>query len=238
MARPRKKSIARSINGRKNVLKRFDIASQATQRHAEARGSQDAEELQVVEVRLRQSEIDNALKRLCFRPEADKRLKYTTRPAGSERSIRRFKAKFRNVDASIKPLVAFSFTKTEVSTGPFSDEDRKQQDQEHGRSQSTAEEILNDRETDNASGENAIISEECEESTDDYALETPVNIVALLERIEVCLQERKKMPADEALQLMVLKHYFVAHLAGKGKMKASMDSAFHNLTRPIYLPGN
>ncbi|KAJ8098922.1 hypothetical protein POJ06DRAFT_144443 [Lipomyces tetrasporus] len=93
---------------------------------------------------------NNALKRLCFRPEADKRLKYTTQPGGPERSIRRFKAKFRNVHASIKPLAAFNFTKTEVSTGPFSDEDRSQQDQEYGRSQSTAEEILNDLETDNA----------------------------------------------------------------------------------------
>ncbi|KAK9481425.1 hypothetical protein V1527DRAFT_456038, partial [Lipomyces starkeyi] len=74
----------RSINGRKNALKRFDTASQPTQHHAEVRGSQDAEEFQVVEVRLSQSEIDNALKRLSFRPEADKRLKYTTRPGGSE----------------------------------------------------------------------------------------------------------------------------------------------------------
>ncbi|KAK9481590.1 hypothetical protein V1527DRAFT_493468 [Lipomyces starkeyi] len=96
MARPSKKSIQRSINGRKNALKRFDTASQPTQHYAEVRGK-DAEEFQVVEVRLSQSEIDNALKRLSFRPEADKRLKYTTRPGGSERSIRRFKAKFRNV---------------------------------------------------------------------------------------------------------------------------------------------
>ncbi|KAK9350922.1 hypothetical protein V1523DRAFT_398803 [Lipomyces doorenjongii] len=163
MARPSKKSIQRSINGRKIALKRFDAASQPTQHHAEASGSQDAEELQVVEVRLSQSEIDNALKRLCFRPETDKSLKYTTRPGGPERSIRRFKAKFRNADASIKPLAAFNFTKTEVSTGTFSDEDRRQQDQEHERNQSTAQETLNDPGTDNANGENAMISEECEE---------------------------------------------------------------------------
>ncbi|KAK9241716.1 hypothetical protein V1506DRAFT_510158 [Lipomyces tetrasporus] len=106
MARPSKKSIQRSINGRKIALKRFDTASQPTQPHAE--------ELRVVEVRLSQSKIDNALKHLCFRPEADKRLKYTTRPDGPERSIRIFKAKFRNVHASIKPLAAFNFTKTEV----------------------------------------------------------------------------------------------------------------------------
>ncbi|KAK9258372.1 hypothetical protein V1519DRAFT_476988 [Lipomyces tetrasporus] len=71
MARPSKKSIQPSINGRKNALKRFDTASQPIQHHAEAHGSQDAEELQVVEVRLSQSEIDNALKRVCFRPEAE-----------------------------------------------------------------------------------------------------------------------------------------------------------------------
>ncbi|KAK9481713.1 hypothetical protein V1527DRAFT_455753, partial [Lipomyces starkeyi] len=53
-------SIQRSINGRKNALKRFDAASQPTQHHAEASGCQDGEELQVVEVRLSQSEIDNA----------------------------------------------------------------------------------------------------------------------------------------------------------------------------------
>ncbi|KAK9489709.1 hypothetical protein V1508DRAFT_400580 [Lipomyces doorenjongii] len=73
MTRPSSKSIEQSINGRKNILKRFDRASQAAQNIAEAsgqdadaRGGQDAEELQVVEVRLRQSEIDNALKRLWF----------------------------------------------------------------------------------------------------------------------------------------------------------------------------
>ncbi|KAJ8099516.1 hypothetical protein POJ06DRAFT_269575 [Lipomyces tetrasporus] len=94
---------------------------------------------------------------------------------------------------SIKELEAFNFTKTEVSTGSFFDEDRRQQDQEHGQSQSTQEEILNDGETDNANGENAMIFEESEEATDDNALEAPVNIVALLERIEVRLQGRKKM---------------------------------------------
>ncbi|KAK9428642.1 hypothetical protein V1505DRAFT_357606 [Lipomyces doorenjongii] len=79
-----------------------DAVSQAAQR-IETSGGQDVEELEVVEVCLAQSEIDNALKRLSFFPESDKSLKYTTRPGGFERSIRRFKAKFRNVDSSINP---------------------------------------------------------------------------------------------------------------------------------------
>ncbi|KAK9318137.1 hypothetical protein V1522DRAFT_418680 [Lipomyces starkeyi] len=60
---------------------------------------------------------------------------------------------------------------------------------------------------------------------------TPVNIIALFERIEIRLQGRKKMPADEALQLTVIKHCFMDQLAGKGKMKASMDAAFYNIDK-------
>ncbi|KAK9238545.1 hypothetical protein V1525DRAFT_387448 [Lipomyces kononenkoae] len=75
MGRPSKKSLQWSINGRKNVLKRYDTVRQAAQ-SIETSGGQDAEDLEVVEVFLAQSEIDNALKRLPFCPEADKSLKY------------------------------------------------------------------------------------------------------------------------------------------------------------------
>ncbi|KAK9235424.1 hypothetical protein V1525DRAFT_390460 [Lipomyces kononenkoae] len=78
MSRRSKKSIQRSINGRKNALKRYDMARRAALRIAEASDGQDTEELRVVEVCLTQSEIDNALKRLSFVPEADKSLQYTT----------------------------------------------------------------------------------------------------------------------------------------------------------------
>ncbi|KAK9428241.1 hypothetical protein V1505DRAFT_388084 [Lipomyces doorenjongii] len=130
MTRPSSKYTEQSINGRKNVLKRFDRASQAVQsiaeasaqdadarggQDADARGGQDAEELQVVEVRLRQSEIDNALKRLWLSPEADKRLKYTTRPGGIRTVDTKSQSKIRNVDASTKPLTAFNSQNTEVS---------------------------------------------------------------------------------------------------------------------------
>ncbi|KAK9350214.1 hypothetical protein V1523DRAFT_429270 [Lipomyces doorenjongii] len=151
MPRPSSKSIEQSINGRKNILKRFDRASQAVQsiavasgQDADLRGGQDAEELQVVEVRLRQSEIDNALKRLSFSPEADKRLKYTTRPGGSELSMQRVKAKF--------------------GMCQFADETLKRKNQEHERSRAAEEEILADRITDNANGANAMNSDECDES--------------------------------------------------------------------------
>jgi hypothetical protein len=67
-------------------------------------------------------------------------------------------------------------------------------------------------------------------------METPVNILALLERIEIRLQGRKKMPADEAVQLTVLKHYFMDQLAGTGRMKKdSIDAAFYNFDKEVYM---
>ncbi|KAK9236786.1 hypothetical protein V1525DRAFT_420104 [Lipomyces kononenkoae] len=143
MARPSKKSLQRSIIARKNVLKRYDAVSQAAQRTETSR-DQDVEELEVVEVCLTQSEINNALKRLSFYTEADKSLKYTTRPGGSQRSIRRFKAKFRNMDSSIKPLTAFNFTMSEVSTCSL-DENLKRKNQDHERSRASEDGFLNHR---------------------------------------------------------------------------------------------
>ncbi|KAK9489334.1 hypothetical protein V1508DRAFT_67724 [Lipomyces doorenjongii] len=43
------------------------------------------------------------------------------------------------------------------------------------------------------------------------------------------------MPADEALQLTVLKHYFMDLLEGKGKTKASMDAAFYTFDKRPYM---
>ncbi|KAK9242364.1 hypothetical protein V1506DRAFT_509505 [Lipomyces tetrasporus] len=92
----KKSSLQRSINGRKNIMKRFDKVNQVTRQGEEGCGGEEVEELQLVEILHSQSEIENALKLLRFIPEADKRLKYTTRPCGSEQSIRRFRSKFRN----------------------------------------------------------------------------------------------------------------------------------------------
>ncbi|KAK9242366.1 hypothetical protein V1506DRAFT_562965 [Lipomyces tetrasporus] len=145
MARPSKKSIPRSINGRKNI-KRFDKVNQVTRQVGEGCGGEE-EELHLVEILLSQSEIENALKRLHFRPKTDKRLKCTTRPGGSERSIQRFRSKFRNVDASVKPLTTFNFTTSAVSTANKSEDgNRNEQELEHERSRLELEEAAKDRE--------------------------------------------------------------------------------------------
>ncbi|KAK9234002.1 hypothetical protein V1525DRAFT_391883 [Lipomyces kononenkoae] len=129
MDRPTKKSIQRSINGRKSFMKRLDKVNQITLAggegsNGEGSDGEDEEQLQLVEIPLAQSEIENALKRLHFCPEADKGLKYATRPGGSERSQRRFRAKFRNVE-SLKPLTAFKFTRTAAENDNLFDEGQK-----------------------------------------------------------------------------------------------------------------
>ncbi|KAK9317371.1 hypothetical protein V1524DRAFT_413707 [Lipomyces starkeyi] len=112
---------------------------------------QDEAELQIVEMGLTQPEIDDALKRLHFPAEAQKRLKYMTRPGESERSIRRFKAKLRNVDSKVKPLPAFNLTQARFHLRDLS-ADGKQRDQDHQASQ--AEVAERDVQT---------ISEKCDE---------------------------------------------------------------------------
>ncbi|KAJ8097052.1 hypothetical protein POJ06DRAFT_271421 [Lipomyces tetrasporus] len=108
MARRSKKSIQRSINGRKNVMKRFGKVNQVTRHDGEGCGGHHREELQLPEILLNQSEIET----------------YATRPGGSERSIRRFKAKYRKVE-SMKALTAFNFTNTASANVNLSEENRK-----------------------------------------------------------------------------------------------------------------
>ncbi|KAK9486463.1 hypothetical protein V1527DRAFT_481988 [Lipomyces starkeyi] len=113
-----------SINGRKNVLKTFDRPVRLQPAKLD-----DNDDLQVFEVWLPQSEVENSLKRLCFRFDAGKRLKYATGLGGSE-TIRRFNAKFGNAYSSIKPLTAFNVARTEHATAHMSDENRTQQQQQ------------------------------------------------------------------------------------------------------------
>ncbi|KAK9242670.1 hypothetical protein V1506DRAFT_509192 [Lipomyces tetrasporus] len=188
MARRSKKSIQRSINGRKNVMKRFGKVNQVTRHDGEGCGGHHREELQLPEILLNQSEIETVLRRLRFRSEADKLLKYATRPGGSERSIRRFKAKYRNVE-SMKPLTAFNFTNTASANVNLSEENRKQKERES----------------------------EPRGTEEDLAPETPLDVHGLLQRIEIRLQNKQKMPEDEALQLTVLKRYFIDQLRGEGE---------------------
>ncbi|KAK9364393.1 hypothetical protein V1509DRAFT_669940, partial [Lipomyces kononenkoae] len=128
---------------------------------------------------------------------------------------------FRNVE-SLKPLTAFNFTKSAVSTSNIS-EDEKRMEQEHKMSQCELEEDTNDDE-----GEKAV-------EEDSYGSESPVNIRALLERIEVRLLSKNKMPADEVLQFTVLKRYFTDQLNGIGKMKASMNAAVYTFDKGEYM---
>ncbi|KAK9242127.1 hypothetical protein V1506DRAFT_107697 [Lipomyces tetrasporus] len=43
------------------------------------------------------------------------------------------------------------------------------------------------------------------------------------------------MPAEEILQLAVLKRYFIDQLKGTGKMKASINAAFYSFDKGIYM---
>ncbi|KAK9492606.1 hypothetical protein V1508DRAFT_447985 [Lipomyces doorenjongii] len=138
---------------------------------------------------------------------------------------------FRKLE-SIKRLTAFSFTNTATPNVNSSEEGRKQEEWEgDSETRGTEEEENVDH---NVYGDTATISEECDESTD-HAPETPVDVRALLQRIEIRLQNKKKMPADEALQLTVLKRYFSDQLCGKGKMKASIDAAFYSFDKGVYM---
>ncbi|KAK9489120.1 hypothetical protein V1508DRAFT_428995 [Lipomyces doorenjongii] len=209
MARPTKKSMKWSLNGRVNVMKRLDIFNLTTRFPSESRASPDQdiiddEEHHLDETYLSQSENNNALKRLNFHPGAEKSLKYgrvglSDRYEDSELNF--------YVDVSVKPLTSFNFTTSAVSTANVS-EHWKRKEQEHGTSQLELEEALNS-----------------------YGAESPVNILPLLERIEVRLLSKKKVPADEVLQLTVLKHYYIDQLKGTGKMKASINAAFTVLTK-------
>ncbi|KAK9366764.1 hypothetical protein V1509DRAFT_641440 [Lipomyces kononenkoae] len=219
MARRSKKSIMRSINGRKNAMKRFDIANRITERTEKD-----------------QSEKENAWKFLRFNPQAERNLKHKKRPGGSERSQRRFRAKFRNAEP-LQPLTAFNFTNTATANGNLSEEgqrDTQQESQplateEEQEEQDEQEEVKN-----NAHGGTAPMSEECHESTG-YAPENTVDLRALLERIEVRLQNQTNMPKDEVLQLTVLKHYFTDRLGGKGKMEASIAAASYSFGKGVYM---
>ncbi|KAJ8103708.1 hypothetical protein POJ06DRAFT_217233 [Lipomyces tetrasporus] len=55
------------------------------------------------------SEKMDALERLSYFSEADKKLKYSTRPGGSERSLRRWKAKFKT-KVRMASLSNYNFT--------------------------------------------------------------------------------------------------------------------------------
>ncbi|KAK9364803.1 hypothetical protein V1509DRAFT_667689 [Lipomyces kononenkoae] len=210
-------------------MKRFDKVTQVALHHGEGSDGEDDEQLQLVEIPLDQSEIENALKRLNFCPEADKSLKYTTRPGGSERSQRRFRAKFRNVE-SLKPLTAFNFTRTAAANDNLSDEDQKRMERESEPCETADKDNLHL----NAYGDTAAISEECYESAD-HALETSVDLPALVQRIESRLVNKTTMPREEALQLTVLKHYFMDRLRGKGRMRASIDAAFYSFDKGVYM---
>ncbi|KAK9490488.1 hypothetical protein V1508DRAFT_399835 [Lipomyces doorenjongii] len=88
-------------------------------------------------------------------------LKYTTRPGGSE-------PKFRNADASFKPLTAFNFT---TSVVPIANvyEDENRNEQEHEMTQLELQEALNDGED-----ESSLEDDPC-------GSESPVNIRTLLD---------------------------------------------------------
>ncbi|KAK9233757.1 hypothetical protein V1525DRAFT_392159, partial [Lipomyces kononenkoae] len=126
----------------------------------DGRDGEDDEQLQLVEFPLDQFEIEDALKRLRSCPEADKGLKYTTRPGGSERSARRFRAKFRNAE-STKPLTAFNFPRTTTANDNLSEGDQKHKD----RKSEPCETEERDNLYDNADADSPAFAEECYEST-------------------------------------------------------------------------
>ncbi|KAK9342834.1 hypothetical protein V1522DRAFT_394932 [Lipomyces starkeyi] len=120
-------------------------------------GVQEDEEPQLVEILL-----------------TDKLLRYATQPGGYERSLRRFRAKFGNVE-SMKPLTAFDFTNTATANVNLSEEDRNENERESEPRETEDEANLGH----NADGDTATISEGCHESTD-HVPESPVGIRALL----------------------------------------------------------